>query len=157
MLRVTLYKKWSFPLRISSVNVTKFAVSWGRLEDFIFRAVLELKISSLVSRFIQNAFPYFWHRQPTVFKMIWSHRAASWMGQQDIKFWNLEGDNQKFGKILLRMIYCSKTSLPILVKILILGEKLCWELQQSYAICWMKNDKCSMIRKGMVNLYFQSC
>ena len=26
---ITLHKKWSFPLMISSVNVTKSAVSWG--------------------------------------------------------------------------------------------------------------------------------
>ena len=26
---ITVQKKWSFPLRISSVNVTKSAVSWG--------------------------------------------------------------------------------------------------------------------------------
>ena len=45
---ITLYKKWSFPLRISSVNVTKSAISFGflwiwwhllkkyLLENFIF-------------------------------------------------------------------------------------------------------------------------
>ena len=27
--RVTLYKEWGFPLRISSVNMTKSAISWG--------------------------------------------------------------------------------------------------------------------------------
>ena len=28
-LKLTLHKKWSFPLRISSVNVTKSAISCG--------------------------------------------------------------------------------------------------------------------------------
>ena len=28
-IQLTLHKKWSFPVRISSVNVTKSAVSWG--------------------------------------------------------------------------------------------------------------------------------
>ena len=41
-----MHKKWSFPLRISSVHLTKSAVSWktyGKLhlmENFIFCAVL---------------------------------------------------------------------------------------------------------------------
>ena len=41
-----LHKKWSFPLRISSVNVTKFLRIWSNLlkkslrENFIFCAVL---------------------------------------------------------------------------------------------------------------------
>ena len=29
IIKRTLHKKWSFPLRISSVNVTKYAVSCG--------------------------------------------------------------------------------------------------------------------------------
>ena len=47
-LQQTLHKKWSFPLRISSVNVTKSAGNWGfghiywrnpLIENFIFCAV----------------------------------------------------------------------------------------------------------------------
>ena len=40
----SLYKKWSFPLRISSVNVTKAAVysEFGPMENFNFCAVFAL-------------------------------------------------------------------------------------------------------------------
>ena len=34
-----LHKKWSFPLRISSVNVTKSALKKSLMENFIFCAV----------------------------------------------------------------------------------------------------------------------
>ena len=32
----TLHKKWSFPLRISSANVTNSAINWSLMENFIF-------------------------------------------------------------------------------------------------------------------------
>ena len=47
----TLHKKWSFPLRISLVNVTKSAVSWSHslkkslMENFIFWEVLNISLA----------------------------------------------------------------------------------------------------------------
>ena len=37
---ITLHKKWSFPLKISSVNVTSRLLKKSLMENFIFCAVL---------------------------------------------------------------------------------------------------------------------
>ena len=75
-VHIPLHKKWSFPLRISSVNVIKSLVSCGfnhiywkksLMENFIFCAVLIVKFS--------NCYDYFWGYQDLLIslaKYLWS-------------------------------------------------------------------------------------
>ena len=42
----SLHKKWSFPLRISSVNVTKHLLKKSLMENFIFYAVNGHKLNT---------------------------------------------------------------------------------------------------------------
>ena len=50
ILAITLHKKLSFTLKISSVNVTKFAVLKKLLmEEFVFCAVLEKAFNSFMT------------------------------------------------------------------------------------------------------------
>ena len=48
----SLHKKWSFPLRISSVNVTKWKILKSLIENFIFCAVFALYYFLLIVFFI---------------------------------------------------------------------------------------------------------
>ena len=61
-----LHKKWSFPLRISSVDVTKSAGNWRNLlkflmENFIFCAVKAILTDSGEINSINLWFNYFWN------------------------------------------------------------------------------------------------
>ena len=62
----SLHKKWSFPLRISSADVTKSARNWRNLlkflmENFIFCAVKAILTDSGEINSINLWFNYFWN------------------------------------------------------------------------------------------------
>ena len=65
-----LHKKWSFPLRISSVNVTKSAVSWGFSLAFT-EVIRNGKLRFLCSEVIwTNYLIFFWDERLQVLRKI---------------------------------------------------------------------------------------
>ena len=87
---ITLHKKWSFPLRISTVNVTnpQFPADiWSHLlkkslkENFIFCAVSVHAMTTLHCNFV---FTLYWHR--SIFSLQrWTNDSKKW---SDIFFYS---------------------------------------------------------------------
>ena len=99
-LWISLHKKWSFPLRISSVNVTKSAVFCGKkslIENFIFCSVFGLDVLIIT------------------FHKFWTHlnRKYNYLGQ-----WKRNDLRLKLSKMLVKMLL-SNTRRNYLIQMLL--------------------------------------
>ena len=127
----TLHKKWSFPLRISSVNVTKSAVSifCAVILGFQlaqFSVTVQWQVKKRLSRFMQHlskrfhdkSLPsnYLWNRQTYV---VYIHnivltcyvlRQGFHLSTSDNNFEHLQNLNDYQSHILSNNIYCHNVS-----------------------------------------------
>ena len=74
ILQWTLHKKWSFPFRISSINVTKSAVSCGF--DHIYQKILSGKLHFLCSGIKILNKSYHWMFSLHFYKKVWNNELV---------------------------------------------------------------------------------
>ena len=91
--KVSLHKKWNFPLRISSVNMTKFAENYRKFANF-FTMFPNTFLSIFPKKNFCRSFKFFWSTMSSenriIKKFLCSEKQLSWTSSysfQEMRKW----------------------------------------------------------------------